>query len=520
MNEQDARIAPLERQKRWAPRSRTGCLTCRTRRIKCDEERPVLPVVEASLCPTPVKPTTAELALSHYFKINITPFSADEFLEPFWSYSVPLATHSLRPLFHASNAVAGLVWSRTPAAKLSPVATTEIYSESARQYSESTKQILKITQVPSPSAEDKTTVLLANVLLILYALEIGDADGVASINNRSWQLIRYWRFWECIAASGIGDMATQVLYFFIRASSFQTSQTHRGRKVAEAWGDAIEWLQQSPLTSTTRAYLELEMIWIGIWAITSNFQQRKIDLETAQHGHATLVEQLSIWDSRYLAMPYSMLLTTPIHATVLASQRILINIQLQVTSTHFEEVWQETCWDRFHGEHLRVLRIIESGLGQDDKEDHENGEKWMQVETGFTQSLYKALNSIAKSCRSPRTRRRAAATLKAAIRHGLSKLPIKSRIGLTRYCAIYFLVDDIILLEECAWTDPSLRDGCTDSNKCIKGEYICSRHRVTSVEMVRREGRPPEIRAVTVGDILDNTPGQILTPPAVNVGQN
>ncbi|KAM0664208.1 hypothetical protein ACQRIU_006791 [Beauveria bassiana] len=29
------------RRRRWAPRARTGCLTCRTRRVKCDEERPI-----------------------------------------------------------------------------------------------------------------------------------------------------------------------------------------------------------------------------------------------------------------------------------------------------------------------------------------------------------------------------------------------------------------------------------------------------------------------------------------------
>ncbi|KAK8140838.1 hypothetical protein G3M48_001671, partial [Beauveria asiatica] len=31
---------PSQRQKRWTPRVRTGCYTCRTRRIKCDEAQP------------------------------------------------------------------------------------------------------------------------------------------------------------------------------------------------------------------------------------------------------------------------------------------------------------------------------------------------------------------------------------------------------------------------------------------------------------------------------------------------
>lgn len=473
-------------------------------------------MVARSLCPTPVKPTTAELALSQYFKINITPFSADEFLEPFWSYSVPLATHSLTPLFHASNAVAGLVWSRTPSARLSPVAATEIYAESAKQYSVSTKQILKLTQIPSPSAQDKTTVLLANVLLILYAFEIGDVETAAGINSRSWQLIRYWKFWECTATPGIADMATQVLYFFIRASSFQMSQTQRGRKVAEAWGDAVAWLQQSPLISTTRAYLEIEMIWIGIWTRTSNVTQRKIDLTVAQNARSILCGQLKIWESRYDAMPSSMLLAAPIHTTVLEAHRILIKIVLQATLVNLENEWDETCWDKFDDEYRRALQIIQLGLGQGTEAKTRDGGNWTPGDTGFTQSLYKALHNITKSCRNPKTRRQAATTLQTSLRAGLSKLPPKSRHGLAKYCAIYFIIDDIISLEEAAWNDPDRKDDCTGEKMSVNAVYVCNRHRIASVEMIRKADQPPEVMLVTIGDILDNRLGHKLRMPVIH----
>lgn len=32
---------PEKRQRRWAPKRRTGCLSCKTRRLKCDEEKPI-----------------------------------------------------------------------------------------------------------------------------------------------------------------------------------------------------------------------------------------------------------------------------------------------------------------------------------------------------------------------------------------------------------------------------------------------------------------------------------------------
>lgn len=53
--------ALVPRVRRWSPRSRTGCLTCRTRRIKCDEAHPICQLCLASrrTCCWPATPRPA-----------------------------------------------------------------------------------------------------------------------------------------------------------------------------------------------------------------------------------------------------------------------------------------------------------------------------------------------------------------------------------------------------------------------------------------------------------------------------
>lgn len=101
---------------------------------------------------------------------------------------------------------------------------------------------------------------LENILL-LHAFEIGDFESIKAIQNRSWQLIRYWKFWECALAPGIEEIATQVLYFFIRAASYQASQSQRSEsKSFETWAEAVTWRRQWPIKSSVGACLEVEMI--------------------------------------------------------------------------------------------------------------------------------------------------------------------------------------------------------------------------------------------------------------------
>lgn len=97
--------------------------------------------------------------------------------------------------------------------------------------------------------------------------------------------------------------------------------------------------------------------------------------------------------------------------------------------------------------------------------------------------------------------------MQSSLRSGLSTLPLKSRDSLTKHSAIYFLIDENIVLEEVAWAETKLKDECSKEKRCISGKYVCDRHRVIVVEICRT-GVIPRISFVTVGDVQDNTTGR------------
>ena len=213
---------------------------------------------------------------------------------------------------------------------------------------------------------------------------------------------------------------------------------------------AVTWLQQWSVTSSVGACLETVMIWISTWAVFNSFQQRKISKGIARYVFTTLCAQFSIWKARLEAVPHSTLSTVPIHVAVLETHRTLLQVLLQVTFKSFDKAWDETCWDTFEPEYIRALSIIESRLGRTTETVTQNDQSCVPAKVEYTPSLYNSLNIIAKACRHPQIRRRAAAALQSSLRSGLSTLPLKSRDSLTKHSAIYFLIDEVILLEEVA----------------------------------------------------------------------
>ncbi|KAJ3487970.1 hypothetical protein NLG97_g6290 [Lecanicillium saksenae] len=84
--------AETKRQRQWAHKTRTGCVTCRTRRVKCDETKPTCrqciksrvqchgllyagPYLNRPAIPEEIEPPSWDLLQSiQYFSVNIGPF--------------------------------------------------------------------------------------------------------------------------------------------------------------------------------------------------------------------------------------------------------------------------------------------------------------------------------------------------------------------------------------------------------------------------------------------------------------
>ncbi|CEJ82707.1 hypothetical protein VHEMI02756 [[Torrubiella] hemipterigena] len=126
-------LAP-RRAKRFAPKSRAGCLVCRKRRIKCDEERPrckrcvigrwecqyaktkeplqpqriVLLQPATYLCPAGIHPEGYEIDLFGTFRSSLVSVVGGAFNREFWRIDVPTAAQVYPSIWHGAVALTAI----------------------------------------------------------------------------------------------------------------------------------------------------------------------------------------------------------------------------------------------------------------------------------------------------------------------------------------------------------------------------------------------------------------------------
>ncbi|KAM3503408.1 hypothetical protein MY11210_008725 [Beauveria gryllotalpidicola] len=499
-----------DRKKLWAPRVRTGCLTCRKRHVKCDETKPVClkciaghrectylrsppteSAVRRSLYPAPVIGTAQELSLSRYFIGNVIIFLADEFNGDFWRYSLPQFMHNVEAIWHGSNAIASLSLSHRAVGSA---------KESTRQYSLSTRHVLEITRAPVITPKNKAIVLLANVLYGVYALFTGDTVANIVLHEKTRRLIRHWKFWECTESAPISALSMQLLHHFLKSSTLrQEALFISPEHPRQTWLEAIAWFQKRPMASITQAYVEFEMIWISLRATLDNLPLRptKTDIVTAAASRTVLRGHFESWHRRYQALN----MTTPpiaLHASIFKVRSILVSILLKLHLEAAEHLWDETIWDACNPEFTSAFDALQVALEEEGKEARRAA-----FDTQFTPSLYKALTFIARACRHPVLRRDAIALLRRSLGVATARL---SRV--TGNMVMEFIADQIIDVEEIAWREDSARDDCGQGSQCVKDSFVCNMHRIARVLAPREiPERIVDYTLLTTGDMLHGRQG-------------
>ncbi len=530
---------PLDsRKKLWAPRVKTGCLTCgyatglnpvgldfatpesilqltkeqRKRRVKCDETKPACrkcinaqkecayprppppaSAVRRSLYPAPVIGTAQELSLSRHFLGNVITFLSDEFNGELWRYALPQVMHNVEAIWHGSNAIASLSMSHR-------VTNDGSAKESTRQYSMSMKHILEITQAPSITPKNKTIVMLANVLYGIYALFNGDTVANMALHEKTRRLIRHWKFWECTESSSMSNLSMQLLHHFLKSSTLRQGALFiSSEPPSQTWLEAIIWFQERPLGSIIQAYVEFEMIWTSLRATLDNlpFRPTKRDIMVASAGRTVLRRHFERWERRYRTLRY----TNPpisLHVYIFNVRSILANILFKLDLDQTEHLWDETCYDACDAEFTKAFLALEEALGKENK-----ATRRAEFDTQFTPSLYKALTFIAKACRRPVLRRDAIALLRHSLTVAQGRLS-----NISGNPVMEFVADQIIDLEEIAWRDEAARDDCGEGSKCVKDKFVCNMHRVTRVLAPREiPERIVHYTLLTTRDVVNNKPG-------------
>ncbi|ATY62141.1 C6 zinc finger domain [Cordyceps militaris] len=230
-----------DRKKRWTTKVKTGCATCRARRIKCDEGKPVCrrcvfskrqcggymdqatPQYSSntgSCCSSP----TSSVGISPYPSSGLGPIHHDaSSLErqmfylfrtqtvfevgcvldmPFWLIDVPQAAQAHQPLWHASVALAALATSRNalndPMPVLPDTGVDGLTSFVMKHYHAAIRELIPLSN-PSgdePTFENQQVLLMTNVLLLGLASMQGNQRDAAMFSRHSLSLFNAWRFWQ------------------------------------------------------------------------------------------------------------------------------------------------------------------------------------------------------------------------------------------------------------------------------------------------------------------------------------
>ncbi|KAJ3494706.1 hypothetical protein NLG97_g3906 [Lecanicillium saksenae] len=404
-----------------------------------------------------VVPTSLELATAHYFHNRLKHTCWDEFNKELWQQTMPQTSHSSAVIWHALNSLAGSMWAHDINAN-PPADTVQTFQrESRRQFSLCIKHILEITQSSRTSPQEKTIILLANVALSM-AIREDMVDLFTEMQGKSHGLIRLWKFWQHIDSD---EQATQVMYFWLKSEGMhRESQFLIPTKPVVTWHEAIAHLQERPLSSATRAYIELQMIWSSVQAILDSMalQPMKTDISSVHKKRSTLRCYFEVWETRYDDLLSSSCSISRIQLAVLGARRNLLGVLFSLDLTRFHDLRDETCWDEFEPCFWSTFLLIESALALDD-----------QGKSPFTPLLMNSLNFIARVCRKPVLRHRVANLLQVCLSASFANNPITagSEDG------PHALVSHIIDLEEGGWIE------CNEgAQRCVRDEFVCNMHRV------------------------------------------
>ncbi|KAJ3496682.1 hypothetical protein NLG97_g2478 [Lecanicillium saksenae] len=303
-----------DRKKRWTTKVKTGCATCRARRIKCDEGKPVCrrcvfskrqcggymdqpppQYVSNSCCSSPsstgsdlvAQPgngmsaiyqvaSSFEQQMFHRFRTETVLQVGCVFDMQFWLMDVPQAAQAHRPLWHASVALAALSGSRT-----NPADSMYLFADAAmdgltsfvmQHYHAAIRELIPLSN-PSgdaPSFENQQVLLMTNVLLLGLASMQGNQRDAAMFSRHSLTLFNDWRFWQrqdnwkTSSQGAMLSVAPLTALMYRLQSQEIADRLQRPDWLVTDFGQYTKLPSATPFASMTEAYRELQPILAGL----------------------------------------------------------------------------------------------------------------------------------------------------------------------------------------------------------------------------------------------------------------
>ncbi|PMB68055.1 Transcriptional regulatory protein moc3 [Beauveria bassiana] len=445
------------RQRRWTPKVKTGCITCRIRRVKCDEGRPeckkcistgrkcdgfeIAP--ETVQCSSPIvtqclhgltpiygRATAHEREMFNLFRTRTVTQVAGAFYQPFWHVDVLLAAQTQPAIWHASLSMAAMYsWFKIPADDAQgQIIRQDHYKFALRQYNEAITHMVALAR--RQDARSAEALLMASVLFTGLSSLRGDPKEAMMHASHGLRVAQQWEFLErtegAAAAGGQQQQATEHM------------------------------LPTKSLVGLVDGF-EVQYMWTGARQpiLRRSSIPRETDLDCA------LV--LDIW---------------------LCGAEIASSIDLRL---------YELAWDKFAAKFRRIVKLTQKLVAEEALREEQRG----RPVYSFSPSVCEPLFMVASSCRDGALRRKAMSLLRQRPR----------REGIWDAKLMAAIAEAKMLIEERAVAAEVDGAGCG----CIPGVYICNTHRVFFMDIEFLPERAATAVMKTLHDVTINSKGQVLT---------
>ncbi|KAK2594088.1 hypothetical protein QQS21_008191 [Conoideocrella luteorostrata] len=515
------------RVRRWAPKVKSGCLTCRRRRVKCDEAKPACkqclrfghickgyssiqdkyafdldptalvlqrqqPLHQPAVAVTPsrVAPNWTEIELFHYFRNEVIPQIAGEFDHSFWMTHV-LQTAQTQPiLWYACNAVAAV--HRKHHAGLTAGQDYRLHVHALQRYNTSLQHLISITQQAVIAPQDQEDIVTANTLFMILAWLRGDVSETFVHCENGHRLIGQFWLWDRtkLYRSYERDRmhpADSLCSMYFRADSMTMNMRETTFTNLDYWPGLALPLRDEPFVSIDEAYFEMEII----WNVGQDVTLADTPVEERNRIRGRQLERLRKWNGKFKDLISCQdLLRRPESSAVIVLQirLILMEIMLNIDISRLE-----SCWDDFDSEFesaltladdLSTRKAISPGHAAPPAAAHARKREGRTV--SITPLLNEPLFLVARRCRRPVLRRRAVGLL---IRDFYRSAAIDTALFI---CMAKAIID----IEEGMW-----KSAQTAECGCTRGSFVCNGHRVMKTTLRYPLEGVAELQAVTVNDL-------------------
>ncbi|OJJ46834.1 hypothetical protein ASPZODRAFT_141621 [Penicilliopsis zonata CBS 506.65] len=500
------------RQKRWAPKTRAGCLTCRIRKIKCDEAKPSCQkcLSTGRKCDgyqeaVQVKPAdpSPHLALSAWDLLSQNPDEkknfaffcsvttghlAGSFDLDFWSRQLLQISHQYPTLWHGVIALACIhreFITESAPPTLPRVGESLKLSFALQQFNKSIQSLTQIISQKWLSNFDKQVVLITSILYTCLCILQGRQLQAFMHLRNGLRLFHQWKAGVKFLDSSDDSSSTDNMFLLIFTRLDTQLRPYLASQPAVLpWTEHNQVIPASttdaPFASIFDAYALLEQLFNSVIQVVLNQNLLSSAISHQKQRYSLLFQK---WDAR-LSRLFS---RNPEYRQdkaldLIRSRRLFAHIFLSLDISQ-GELAHDVLLDDYSELVETASRILENSPATSVPSHHPT----FSLETAVVEALY----WTGVHCREPNIRRRALRLLHQYPR----------REGICEGMLAAKMVENAMRLEETACSEPS------PASPCTHGQWVCEKHRVSAWEYILITDRQIRIVMRTVEDVALARPG-------------